>query len=212
MDCEICHFRQTKSICLPCKKRFIDKTESFVVQPEQKYDARSFELGQNATNQFIDFCKHNNFIFRHATKKEDTELHYDFVVRNKLGYSRVEVKSMKAFRRGEKTNPDLLIIELQNVLGNDGWLYGKADVVFFQKSNGFHIIRRDSLESYADSLTKKGSLEKSDSLEKKDSLHDSKCKYRMPFLYSRKDRKDLLLYTTFTDYYSWLRESTGSSK
>lgn len=197
MECNICHFKQSKETCLLCYRRFILDKEDSIKKPitgEPKYDTISHELGENAVTQFINYCKLYKYRFRYASKVEDTRLHYDFVVENKQFY-RIEVKSMKAFKRGETPNPNLLIIELKNVLGHDGWVKGEADLIFFQQKDNFHIINRKSLLSYAEEKLKAG-------LSHRYTLPHHK---NIPFTYSRKDRDDLLLYTTFQDYFLWLK-------
>ena len=58
----------------------------------------------------------------------------------------VDVKGIKKFNRYDNSfSPDIHWIEFQNVRGNKGWIYGKADYIAFQIPNEFILIDRELL-------------------------------------------------------------------
>ena len=55
----------------------------------------------------------------------------------------MEVKSQKRIRRGDKTEQaDFTWVELRNVRGKVGWLFGKADLIAFEKETSFLFVKR----------------------------------------------------------------------
>lgn len=68
-----------------------------------------------------------------------------FYTKNDKTYS-IDVKSMKKSNRKDATPDDQIHwIELQNVRGNPGWIYGKADFIAFELMNSWLIISRKKL-------------------------------------------------------------------
>jgi len=53
----------------------------------------------------------------------------------------VDVKGAKKY-----TDDQLFLVELRDVNGDPGWLFGKADLVAFQYKNAFIVVKRDELE------------------------------------------------------------------
>lgn len=92
----------------------------------------------------------------------------------------IDVKSMKKDKRSDsKPNPDIQWIELKNVNGKGGWLYGKADYIAFEGENDWLMIQRKTLAKVIE-----------DAIVDKTITHDrSESWYRY---YQRKGRKDIL--------------------
>ena len=56
---------------------------------------------------------------------------------------KVEVKSKKRINRSDKDEQNELIwVELRNVRGKTGWLFGKADLIAFEKEKSFLFVKR----------------------------------------------------------------------
>jgi hypothetical protein len=59
---------------------------------------------------------------------------------------KVDVKARKRVSRSDATRQDTWMwIELRNVYGGDGWLYGGADLIAFQITTKFYIVHRSKL-------------------------------------------------------------------
>lgn len=110
---------------------------------------KTLQMGQRAEDLFIELCKKNNLSFRYASKYENMNHHFDFIVnRFPPTYTKknVEVKGMKCPTRGAPVDPTLIYVELQNVNGGQGWVFGKADVVAFeQPEEKFLCVDREEL-------------------------------------------------------------------
>jgi hypothetical protein len=132
-------------------------------------------MGTAAEQRFFDICKKRKYVIRPATQKENIVSHFDFIVQGK----RVEVKSMKAPRRGQAPDPNIIYLELRNVEGGDGWLYGRADFIAFEQERGFLIVSRKELVQLVDRMQSRCR-----------SARTSGLFYTM---YSRANRRDLVM-------------------
>lgn len=98
-------------------------------------------MGTSAERRFYNACRYKGYRVRPATSYENRIKHFDFEV----GRDWVEVKAMKSPRRGMSPDPNMIYVELRNVCGGDGWLYGEADYIAFEQPNGFLMVRRREL-------------------------------------------------------------------
>ena len=84
----------------------------------------------------------------HVTKsssKEDINDHVDYwLAYNGNGKWGVDVKGNNL--------PDEIWVEFMNVRGNDGWLYGKADIIAFDipEEGGFSVVDREDLKVFCE--------------------------------------------------------------
>jgi hypothetical protein len=78
----------------------------------------------------------------HPTKEQDMFEHWDIQIEG----VKYDVKSIKKESRHDNTtNEEIIWVEFQNVRGNPGWLYGKADMIAFEVDKGFLLVPRTSL-------------------------------------------------------------------
>lgn len=78
----------------------------------------------------------------YPTKEQDMFEHWDIMVND----NRYDVKSMKRFNRSDKEPSEKIFwVELTNVRGNKGWLYGKAEYIAFEIQKGFIIVETNKL-------------------------------------------------------------------
>jgi hypothetical protein len=136
-------------------------------EPEEETDHRAMgggafatavtrDVGAAAEAAFEHACVARGCKLRTATRREQVQEHFDFVVgpahallgrtprrlprhagllpsQTDVGTVRVEVKATKAARRGCAPDDSLLYLELHAVGGKHwGWLYGSADILAFQ--------------------------------------------------------------------------------
>jgi hypothetical protein len=82
-----------------------------------------------------------------ASKEQDMTEHWD-VSDNSCRY---DVKGMKRFRRSDPEPTDRLhYIELRNVNGKVGWLYGKADYIAFETRSWWIVVDRAKLADFVE--------------------------------------------------------------
>lgn len=193
MICQICYNEsRQKQFCVNCHKVFILKLEpnrpGMVAGGGSLSDETSRNLGNNAEQLFFDAYRSVEKPIRCATAFENRKQHYDFIVYEKEKFIKVEVKSMKARNRGEAPDPMIIYIEVFNIDGGPGWIYGEADYIAFQQLNGFILVSRVEL------LWKVHAFMKSLPYVTRSGLEYT--------LYGRKNRKDLVMILPISEIFS----------
>lgn len=112
---------------------------------------------------------------RKATRSEDIYMHVDYW----HGDIGVDVKGNNL--------PDEIWVELKNVRGEPGWVFGQATYIAFDMPEvcGFVFVEREELKQYC-----KQNVDFSQYVEKNDAY--KKC-------YRRKDRKDIITLLALSD-------------
>jgi hypothetical protein len=144
------------------------------------YTGQNQISGETAEAIFESVAKKRNFAIQKATMKQQYA-HIDFILtdnqKNKTYL--IDVKARKKISRHQKDFQDELIwIEFKNVLGNNGWLFGSADFIAFERQNDFVLVARKNLITLCEKIVKK---------EKATNPADALYK-----TFSRKTRKDEL--------------------
>ncbi len=93
---------------------------------------------------------------RVATEQEDIQCHVDFWWTSPDGgVVGVDVKGMRKRSRYDlRPDNDITWLELQNVLGQSGWLYGSAKYIAFRRIGLTAFVDRMRLAEYAENLIK----------------------------------------------------------
>ncbi len=114
----------------------------------------------------------NDIIF--SNKSQDINEHWDL----KLEF-KIDVKSLKKISRSDiETNEFYHFIELKNVLGKLGWLYGKADYFAFETNEYWILVSKAKLQDFiSQKITKK---------------YVSNVDESLYCLYTRNGRKDVI--------------------
>ena len=86
-------------------------------------------------------------LVRWSTVEEDTKLHFDGIFIIDGQEARVDIKGHRATHRGESRG-DMCWVELANVSGNRGWLFGAADIIAFQFYDDWLLISREKLITF----------------------------------------------------------------
>jgi hypothetical protein len=82
-----------------------------------------------------------------ATPEEDKKEHWDV----KDGGIRYDVKGMKKINRiHSEPSQHFHWVELKNVMGDHGWLYGQADYIVFEISFHWVVVKRSKLVNFID--------------------------------------------------------------
>ena len=119
----------------------------FTRNSRNKYDGKdSLELGQGAERRFASIAQQKGWTVTEASKTGDIEGHYDYEISKDDQHFRVDVKSKKRVsRRSGNVQDDLVWVEFRTVRGTKGWLFGSADLIAFENTNGFRIVERKAL-------------------------------------------------------------------
>jgi hypothetical protein len=95
--------------------------------------------GKIKEKEFIDLVKkppHNIVI---PSTEQDINEHWDVSIDG----VKFDIKGLKKVNRtDEEYNPDIHWVELENVHGNTGWLYGLADYIAFETKESWLIVDR----------------------------------------------------------------------
>jgi hypothetical protein len=113
----------------------------------------SFESGSKAEHFFEECLEANKFTWKTATKEEEFN-HIDFWFKKDLGlWSSVDVKARKKInRKDNEANDSFIWIEFLNVQGKNGWLYGKADFIAFERDGFFILVERQELADLCEKI------------------------------------------------------------
>lgn len=76
-----------------------------------------------------------------STREQDIQEHWDFAVR-------YDVKMIKRELRGGEYDENIHWVEIKNVHGNRGWLYGEADFFSFEVDSYWVIVAKDTLQEF----------------------------------------------------------------
>lgn len=147
-------------VCTPCFYSFIQPSpthsqSTFLLEDPKGggpySDFISTKIGSEAEQKFWSLCQSKGFLIRSSTPHENRISHFDFVVGLAMDrFVRVEVKSTKARRRGDTPDPSVVFLEIQNIDGGPGWIYGKCDYVAFEHPKGFILFPNQEIVSYVE--------------------------------------------------------------
>ena len=76
-----------------------------------------------------------------STREQDIQEHWDFAVR-------YDVKMIKRELRGGEYDENIHWVEIKNVHGNRGWLYGDADFFSFEVDSYWVIVAKETLQEF----------------------------------------------------------------
>jgi hypothetical protein len=115
------------------------------------------EDGLRAEDKFCAALIALGYIVIRATKWENMHEHIDLKfseIGTSSGYLSVDVKDRKAINRGEEAQDEYVLIELKNVYGNNGWIYGSSDYICFTMLNGWLLVPTEELRKLAEPFKK----------------------------------------------------------
>lgn len=126
-----------------------------------------------------------------STEKEDMFKHIDFWWESpKMGKIGIDAKGLKKNKRTDKEYDDTINwLELKNVLGKPGWLYGEAMYIAFLTKTCIIYVKREKLAKFAE-----------DMIAGKDIVNSTPKDFYIP--YKRFKRNDLLIKIPTTDLYN----------
>jgi hypothetical protein len=114
-----------------------------------------------------------------ATKEQDIKEHWDIKVLLDEKEVKIDVKSIKKLNRYDVVyNENFHWVELKNVNGDHGWLYGDSDLIAFEIEEYFILVGRLKLKKFIESKVKDQEITNSKTIYTK---------------YQRKGRKDIIV-------------------
>lgn len=141
-----------------------------ISQSRQQYSSAT---GRVAEVRFIRAAEQLGFQVTKGSRKDDMHLHIDYwIAHNGSRDWGVDVKGNNL--------PDEIWCEFNNVAGNPGWMYGKAEIIAFDmpEEGGFSIVDRVELKEYCEANVE-------------DIFVDNKAEaYKKK--YTRRDRADII--------------------
>lgn len=147
---------------------------------EMDRSGKSFSQGQAAEDSFRLYAQNHGWAVAEASPSQDRYEHFDFVISKNGQRARIEVKSARQFPiavNGRMTTR-FVLVEFRGITGHDGWLYGNADFIAFERPEGFLLVGRNKLIQLADELVS------DDRASRKENMFHK--------LYSREGRDDLV--------------------
>src|SRR5210317_1162767 len=153
---------------------------------QHQYDKRNAaSIGNKAERIFVALASKNGYKVNPSTIKENKIKRVDFFLTKNSLKKGVDVKARKKVcAYDKKYNDDWTWVEFKNADGFNGWLYGDADYIAFEKSNCFIVVDRISLKDLCEKLIDK---------EKEFVKKCSEAKYR---IYQRRDQEQISLIKT----------------
>jgi hypothetical protein len=110
-----------------------------------QYDHKdSFELGERAESLFFKLALELGWKVSPSSKDENINAHWDYQIEKESQIFKVEVKSRKRISRSDDSlQSEFTWVELHGVRPNDnGWLFGKADLIAFEKETSFILVKK----------------------------------------------------------------------
>jgi hypothetical protein len=149
--------------------------------------------GNQAEEAFKEILLSRGFKVRDADGVEQRN-HVDLISTENNKNVRYDVKARKKVSRSDEVYQDELVwVELLNVRGDLGWVYGSSDYLVFEREKDFIVVSREKL---ADFIQKTCNFRK-EAQHSSDALY---CKYQ------RKGRKDLITLIKNSDIESIAKE------
>ena len=119
-----------------------------------------------------------------ATLEDDMKKHIDVLWDSpKKGILKIDVKSVKQNRTNDHTPDDTINwLEIQNTLGENGWLKGEADYIAFKTFTDVIFVKRQKLLDWTLKM-----------IEGKEIVHETPTDYYIPYNRSKWGNKDIVV-------------------
>lgn len=125
-----------------------------------------------------------------SSKKEDMVEHIDIWWNSpKKGKISIDVKGRRKSKRNEKQyNDEITWIELKNVQGKDGWVYGKSDYIAFITLDRIIFVKTIKLRIFSE-----------EKIINKKIVYNNPSDYYVPYQRKKYGRNDLMIKVPITD-------------
>ena len=151
-----------------------------------KYDKRSAaSIGNKAERLFISLAGKKGYSVKPSTTEQNRIKRVDYYLKNNSQTKGVDVKSRKRICAYDKNyNDNWTWVEFKNADGFNGWLYGEADYIAFEKKDYFLVVDTISLRELCERVIDRSKEYVSEC---------SQAKYR---IYQRRDQEEISLIKT----------------
>lgn len=152
------------------------------------------QRGDAAERRFVELAKAEGLECEIKNSYKDQVInHVDIILKKGQKSWKIDVKAQKKTSRKDDTVDDSIIwLEFQNVRGSVGWIYGQADYIAFEHSDGFNLVCRPSLASWAEQ-----------NVDFNSPVTSSKDAYKK--IYTREGRNDKIAFVKFSDIKSLVK-------
>lgn len=109
--------------------------------------------GKKAEDRFEELAIDSGYEVTQSSNYDNMAKHIDFYLQHSKGIEcfTVDVKARKKSTRSDSSyNDELVWIEFHNVQGRNGWLYGEADKIAFEREDDFVLIPRVGLAKFCE--------------------------------------------------------------
>jgi len=118
-------------------------------------DGKCSKEGHNAEDLFCEMATKRGYITEKSTRQDNMHKHIDYSLEGKDKKVTVDIKARKrTSRRDSKFNDEWVWLEIKNVQGRKGWLYGEADFIVFETEESFVLAPRKSLITLVNSTVR----------------------------------------------------------
>jgi len=111
------------------------------------------QQGRRAEVCFKGLAERRGYTVIQTSAASNIREHIDFILArdNEPDKIAIDVKARKKVSRySDEYDDENVWIEFNNVRGNPGWLYGKADKIAFERAFDFVLVDRESLKEYCE--------------------------------------------------------------
>ena len=111
------------------------------------------QQGKRAETCFKGLAERRGYTVIQTSAASNIREHIDFILArdDEPDKTAVDVKARKKVSRySDEYDDENVWIEFNNVRGNLGWLYGKADKIAFERAFDFVLVDRESLREYCE--------------------------------------------------------------
>ncbi len=103
--------------------------------------------GKIKENEFVELVRKPEHQIVIPTTEQDINEHWDVSING----VKFDIKALKKVSRSDdEVNPEIHWVEIENVHGKPGWLYGMADYIAFETDKSWLIVKRGTLSQLID--------------------------------------------------------------
>lgn len=115
------------------------------------------ERGQAVEAEFVATATAKGYTVIESSIEVDRKDHIDYYITKNGVTKSVDIKSIRGVGSGRDKNEHTWI-ELQNVNGRHGWIYGNQDLIVFERVDHWLFVDRQSMARWIDLVVDKGRI------------------------------------------------------